>query len=1250
MRARARSLLTTPRCRRGALAALAMMAVVGALVPSTLAVGGAAQWEKSPGVLLVHSTRVEIELGLETEERATKYDVEYALAEPDGKAPPANSPAWKLDRQGTTRQDTGTEQVYLGAADPGEPASGAIHLRGLTPNVSYYARFAAKNAANEAAGTEAIAEIPFKTLEVEKPEIARIGEREEAETEFAESEGTDTSAAFNAKIETNGSPTEYAFEYAPAEAGGGRPAEASAVWKLFTSEATGTVTGEYGKVEAKLAGLLPETSYYVRLKAKNGKGGITQTKFTSRPGEVEFFTTPTAKPGAGKVEVRNVTADSAHLTATILARGSKATWVLQWAPTATAKESEWAEVANGDITQEEAEATGYETSISFGAGFTHLSPSTGYYVRLIVKNVYGESASGAEHFETSGAPSAVTFAVHALHGEAWRLLGAVNPNSSPTSLEQTIVVEGATGGSFTLAFDGETTKPIEYNPAAKEKTAEAMREALEALPSGPTVGVDGPNSGPFTVFFFGKDGEVDVSPIAAGTSSLVPSSGKVAVSTLQLGGEAYDTHYRFQYQPVSSGCGEGGWEETPEEDAGSGDALQVVGADIVGLKSGESYCYRVVASSNAPGTSLVDGAVQTLAVPVAPVANGAVGGCPNEAFRTGLSARLPDCRAYEQVTPVDKEGAQELFHYRGGIETDVLVGEGGERVAAEAPVVNLGSGAEAGQSPYFFSREEGKRWQLLAGEPQPETGIYTVHPQVYSGDLSMLALYEEYQTSMFGHSPNIEYKVGRAGGPYTLVASVPREDVADQQEGWVAANGDFSKLVLQTHDHALLGESTGTKSGADLYEYTVKGGLRQLNVEEQGSTIGACGATIVHGEEEGGSDHHASSPHSISADGSRVFFEAVPGHACGAAKDLYMRLNGSETVDIGAYTFMGADAQGTTLLLKNSAGELVGYDTETKTTVSESSSEATAESELRLLGIPIQNNPEAGDSFAHPQYTYFTGRVAGLPGNGIINEGGEEGGEAQQVYRYDDVEHVVQCVSCASPFDPEPKRPSYLNGTTGIPLVNGGLPDYTAASANGDYAFFTTVAALVPEDVDGEIPAINDVFSQSEYVTIGGRTSPSTDVYEWRRDGVDGCVVVDGCLALITDGRGGYLNLLLGTADEGRDVFIYTRSQLVPQDKDTSGDIYDVRVDGGLPEAPPRPVECEGDACSTAPSPPNDVTPSSFTFQGAGNLTPLVEVKPRKNAKPKKSTKRKSKTRPKGKKRSSRRRGKTTQVRGRGER
>lgn len=409
-------------------------------------------------------------------------------------------------------------------------------------------------------------------------------------------------------------------------------------------------------------------------------------------------------------------------------------------------------------------------------------------------------------------------------------------------------------------------------------------------------------------------------------------------------------------------------------------------------------------------------------------------------------------------------------------------------------------------------------------------------------------------------------------------------------------------------------------------------------------------------------------------DGSRIFFQAVAGHDCTESKHLYIRVDGVETVDLGVAQFLAANETGSEVLLersKNGTHEVLLYSTSSATetllfTMPSSfggdeghvagSAKLTALYFVSSEQLTSEASPVSGEerdlyrydietraplrfiiqatatsvAAASPdgRYVYFVAAtVAGIP-------------PRSQVYRYDSTENVVQCVSCSS-FDPEPKNGSFLDGVEGLPLVNGGEPSYSAVSSNGEYVFFTTVAALLPADVDLEIPAegnhgyIENPELSGEYVNAGGQISPSTDVYEWREDGVNGCAQLQGCLALITDGRGGYLNLLLGTANDGNDVFIYTRSKLSPLDVGTEGDIYDVRVDGGFQGPPPRPTECEGDACSTPLSPPNDATPSSLTFSGPGNLAPEATAKAKVKAKkPKKKTKPKSKakTRHKNKK------------------
>jgi hypothetical protein len=1104
-----------------ALALLLVTVAFGAAGTPAFAAG------KAPDIQLstkeIHATRIEAEMNITLNGPAVPWTIEYSEKE-GGPWIPALS----------------------GTAEEGQPSAVVGGIIGqLKPATKYYLHATASNASGSSKPqTRAVTTLPLGV-----PAIPFEYLPNEADSFNIFELGT-TFAKFKAAIEAEGSDTQYSFESATSENGPYVPV-AGASGSITAAEESAVVGGQ-------LEGLMPESSYFLRVKATNKLGTVIDSdpcRFTFHgPPECETpsgqkgeFNTKSTRPHALYETPREITETSAAIAVGIYPGKFETEWHVE---IATSAGGPWTAAPGGSGTITGAEATaagepgqagppGFYRQVESRFELTGLEPDTTYFLRMAVENVNGSSAFQApSSFQTVSPPNVnppvvITDAVHGIRGEAIRGLGSIE------------------------------------------------------------------SSGPAEFHF------------------------------------EYVTQEQFE-----AGGGEGGFakaEATPEQ---PGDGS--VGADLTGLQPGKTYHFRLLAT-NGHGTTA--GADQTFVAPGGPEAAGAgePAVCANEALRGGLSAHLPDCRAYEQVTPVDKEGAVEMLGYgQGGtIKSGVLVGEDGNHVMFESSVTHWGGG----QSPYFFSRNPETGWQMTAATPQPEAGLNGYESSLYSADFSTIALRAAWLTAGGTESPTVEEKVGPPGGPYTTVASVPE---GSGGAGWVAASADFSKLILGVRDYNLLGPSTGTMSGEDLYEYA-HGELKQVNVES-GSTIGSCGATIVRGEAESTIDELGATRHAVSADGSRVFFEAVPGANCAEAKHLFMRADGLETVDLGAYTFLAASADGSKVLLeKHAVGitEVFLYDTESHAAkllftvhevppraikVSEDLSsiyfyskealtaEAPASSpvgaadlyrydiaaeQLRFVAQTYPEDPNEEivlEPSPDGRYYYFTSfEVAGLPGGSkkIFAAG------SQQLYRFDSVEDDVECVSCASPFDPEPNLSVGNNGgVEGPNAPSPGLPKLAFSSADGDYAFFATPSALVPQDQNGEV--------QPEG---GGEErpngSPSTDVYEWRKQGVDGCAHVQGCVSLITPGTDGGVVSLFGTTGSGHDVFFATNTQLVSSDVDTAGDIYDARVGGGIPVAA-APVECEGDTCSTPTSLPSDATPSSFTFTGAGNLLqPLPIVKPK---------------------------------------
>lgn len=195
------------------------------------------------------------------------------------------------------------------------------------------------------------------------------------------------------------------------------------------------------------------------------------------------------------------------------------------------------------------------------------------------------------------------------------------------------------------------------------------------------------------------------------------------------------TTYYLQWGTAA--CIEAGGFEAPcaaEKPAAPGATLKagivqgaVKSAPVVlgGLTPRTEYAYRFAAEgSGAPGT-LVKGAEHRFRTHASP-AEATHPGCANEAFRTGASAALPDCRAYEMVSPVDKEGGEVKVLQEGLTALPATL----DQAAADGEGLVYGTYRAYGDaqsapftSQYLARREAGVGWRSEAISPPRTTQI-----------------------------------------------------------------------------------------------------------------------------------------------------------------------------------------------------------------------------------------------------------------------------------------------------------------------------------------------------------------------------------------------------------------------------------------------------------------------------------------------------------------------------------------------
>jgi hypothetical protein len=194
-----------------------------------------------------------------------------------------------------------------------------------------------------------------------------------------------------------------------------------------------------------------------------------------------------------------------------------------------------------------------------------------------------------------------------------------------------------------------------------------------------------------------------------------------------------------------------------------------------------------------------------------------------------------------------------------------------------------------------------------------------------------------------------------------------------------------------------------------------------------------------------------------------------------------------------------------------------------------------------------------------------------------------------EVFLYDSASGKLACASCnltgAQPL-----------GKSSLPFIYGAedstpQPRYLSDSGR---LFFNSADSLSPFDTNGEEQVGHAV----------------EDVYEYEPEGVGTCEREDGCISLISAGHEPVDSNFLAADESAKNVFFTTHDQLVLNDHDDLVDVYDAREGGGIPaESEVARTECQGEACQVPVSAPNDPTPSSSTFEGAGNVKEVKVAK-----------------------------------------
>ena len=667
------------------------------------------------------------------------------------------------------------------------------------------------------------------------------------------------------------------------------------------------------------------------------------------------------------------------------------------------------------------------------------------------------------------------------------------------------------------------------------------------------------------------------------------------------------TAYRFEYLTQAAFEANGGSFSGPDAaasvpvpDAGIGSGGETGGAQaavvqpIGGLSPATAYRFRVVATNEIG------------------VAAGEVNGGGEEVAHTFATLPspvpgLPDGRAYELVTPVDKGTADDMFSLPldDSVEfqnKDVgFASESGGGFLLETRAA-FGASPAGEFNAYVFSR--GSAGWRTASLASPSLGVQNIPGTVFDPfDLSRVGVDD---TSGSFASPAGAQRLsllGAPGGPYAkLHADTP---LTGQEHGEattiVGGSRDLGHVVLESYGHTLAAAPGAEKQDAGthaLYESSGAGecgpetaNCTLVNVNSEGTLLNRCGAVLGLGSVITGGTHGA-----VSADGSRVFFTAPdptkandgPGCWNGAAVNtpqLYLR-TGAQTVEVsepepGApeatrhpAIYVGASEDGSRVfflsegeLTKDDAGihdaELYEYDL----------AKAVGE---RLTRVSRGESGSAAGGVRTVPAVSADGSAVYFMANGLLAS--NQGADGTHASPGNCIKGVGTCSLYR--YDTNTATTTYLATVEGADYPVGG----------GSFAWWNSLPAMAPEPAlesganwyttpDGrfllfastrELTGYNTAQAPGSLCLIpisqGGHNGHCDEVYRY-----DSATASLSCVSCNPSGAPPVSNALFARSaikqpssgpvramsDDGSYVFFDTADALVPQDKNKTLDVYE---------------------------------------------------------------------------------------------